>query len=50
MLHTYVHTYRHTEPPTKRVLEEHSLLKINLHLGFGFPLSKKNELQRNAKK
>ena len=28
MLHTYIHTDRHTEPPTKRVLEEHSLLKI----------------------
>ena len=31
MLHTYIHTdiqtYRHTEPLTKRVLEEHSLLK-----------------------
>ena len=31
MLHTYIHTYIQTdiltEPPTKRVLEEHSLLK-----------------------
>ena len=31
MLHTYIHTDRHTdiqtEPLTKRVLEEHSLLK-----------------------
>ena len=33
MLQTYIHTYRHTDirhtdPPTKRILEEHSLLKI----------------------
>ena len=27
-IHTYIHSDRHTEPPTKRVLEEHSLLKI----------------------
>ena len=25
--HTYRQTYRHTDPPTKRVLEKHSLLK-----------------------
>ena len=28
MLHTDIQTDRHTEPPTKRVLEDHSLLKI----------------------
>ena len=28
VLHTYKHTDGHTDPPTKRVLEEHSLLKI----------------------
>ena len=27
-IQTYIQTYRHTDPPTKRVLEEHSLLKI----------------------
>ena len=27
-MHTYIQTYIHTEPPTERVLEEHSLLKI----------------------
>ena len=27
VLQTYRHTDRHTDPPTKRVLEEHSLLK-----------------------
>ena len=26
-IQTYRHTDRHTDPPTKRVLEEHSLLK-----------------------
>ena len=27
-IQTDIQTYRHTDPPTKRVLEEHSLLKI----------------------
>ena len=27
---TYIHTDRHTDPPTKRVQEEHSLLKKEL--------------------
>ena len=26
-IQTDIQTYRHTDPPTKRVLEEHSLLK-----------------------
>ena len=30
VLQTYIQTDRHTDPPTKRVLEEHSLLKIFL--------------------
>jgi hypothetical protein len=31
VLHTDSLTYRHTDPPKKRVLEEHSLLKTTKH-------------------